>query len=323
MECSCHYCSKTCLVPTNLLYIGVTDDEWVWQLTRTHAREANFWRPGNTAFHALPRGGMFLFKLKASAGGKIVGGGHFVEYLRLPVSVAWNAFGSDNGVSSHIELIARLTSFRDSLGNVDDPEIGCIVLEELFFFDQSDWIEPPTDWKPSIVSGKSYPLGSAEAMRIVAEVRARLSASEKLSGPSRVAESPVGYALSLGKRRLGQGAFRALVTQAYSRRCAITGEKTLPALDAAHIRPVEKQGQHVIPNGLLLRSDIHRLFDRGLISVTPQLEVRVSPEIRVRYENGRDYYALNGRQLVVLPEDKDLHPDPTLLAWHQEYVFVA
>jgi HNH endonuclease len=62
------------------------------------------------------------------------------------------------------------------------------------------------------------------------------------------------------KPRLGQSSFRVLVTDAYKRRCAITGENTLVALEAAHIVPYSKDGSHEIRNGLLLRADFHRLF---------------------------------------------------------------
>lgn len=57
--------------------------------------------------------------------------------------------------------------------------------------------------------------------------------------------------------RLGQGAFRVLVTDLYRRRCAVTRERTLPALEAAHIRPYGSGGAHEASNGLLLRRDIH------------------------------------------------------------------
>ena len=67
----------------------------------------------------------------------------------------------------------------------------------------------------------------------------------------------------LVKPRLGQGAFRILVTDIYGRRCAVTQERTLPALEAAHIRPYSDGGEHEAPNGLLLRRDIHSLFDTG------------------------------------------------------------
>ena len=78
-------------------------------------------------------------------------------------------------------------------------------------------------------------------------------------------------------QRLGHGAFRILITDAYERRCAIAREKALPALDAAHIRPVEDGGSHRLNNGLLLKSDAHTLFDRGYITVTPEHRVRVRP----------------------------------------------
>ena len=66
--------------------------------------------------------------------------------------------------------------------------------------------------------------------------------------------------------RLGQGAFRVLVTDIYQRRCAVTQERTLPALEAAHIRPYGEGGQHEAQNGLLLRRDIHSLFDAGYVN---------------------------------------------------------
>ena len=69
--------------------------------------------------------------------------------------------------------------------------------------------------------------------------------------------------------RLGQGAFRVLVTDAYRRRCTISNERTLPVLEAAHIRPYADNGPHQLSNGLLLRSDLHRLFDLGYFTVDP------------------------------------------------------
>lgn len=63
--------------------------------------------------------------------------------------------------------------------------------------------------------------------------------------------------------RLGQGAFRLAVTDAYNRECAITGGRVLPALDAAHIQSYSSGGEHAVSNGLLLRRDIHSVFDAG------------------------------------------------------------
>ena len=76
--------------------------------------------------------------------------------------------------------------------------------------------------------------------------------------------------------RLGQGAFRVLVTDIYERRCAVTQERTLPALEAAHIRPYGDGGAHEAENGLLLRRDIHSLFDAGYVTVTPENSISKS-----------------------------------------------
>jgi putative restriction endonuclease len=120
--------------------------------------------------------------------------------------------------------------------------------------------------------------------------------------------------------RLGQGAFRLLVTDAYARRCAVTGERTPPVLDAAHIRPYAELGPHRLENGLLLRKDLHALFDAGYVTVTPSLELRVSRRIREEFENGRDYYALEGAS-VRTPLRPAPPPSPEYLEWHGDSVF--
>jgi putative restriction endonuclease len=117
--------------------------------------------------------------------------------------------------------------------------------------------------------------------------------------------------------RLGQGAFRLLVTDLYGRRCAITRERTLPALEAAHIRPYAEGGDHVASNGILMRRDVHSLFDAGYVTVTPDHRFEVSRRIREEFENGRDYYAMHGLR-IILPERSDVRPDAAVLQWHNE-----
>jgi putative restriction endonuclease len=123
--------------------------------------------------------------------------------------------------------------------------------------------------------------------------------------------------------RLGQGSFRVAVTEAYRRRCAITGESTLLALEAAHIVPYAEEGAHEVPNGLLLRADFHRLFDAGLVSVTPEMTIRVSPRIREAWFNGKAYYRMDGQPLAVTPSLPELRPDPDRLQWHLANRFQA
>jgi len=117
--------------------------------------------------------------------------------------------------------------------------------------------------------------------------------------------------------RLGQGTFRVIVTDAYERRCAITGERTLPVLEAAHIKPCGSGGPHELENGLFLPSDLHTLFDQGYLTVdADQLKVVVSSRIREEFENGRDYYHLRGRA-IRLPRESDSLPSHEIFGFPQ------
>jgi len=115
--------------------------------------------------------------------------------------------------------------------------------------------------------------------------------------------------------RLGQGAFRVLVTDAYERRCAVTNERTLPALEAGHIKPYSEQGEHVVPNGILLRRDLHALFDKGYVTINPSMILEVSRKIKEEFDNGKDYYKLHGSS-IRLPANPDDRPSQKYLQWH-------
>ena len=122
--------------------------------------------------------------------------------------------------------------------------------------------------------------------------------------------------------RLGQGAFRVAVTDAYDRACAVTGEHSLPALEAAHIRPFAQEGPHVVNNGLLLRADLHRLFEQGYIGIDPEGRLDVSERLRADYNNGKTYYPFRGTQLAMPRMEKE-RPDRELLQWHHKQVFLG
>ncbi len=114
-----------------------------------------------------------------------------------------------------------------------------------------------------------------------------------------------------------------LVTDAYQRRCAMTGESTLPVLEAAHIQPFSENGRHALANGLLLRSDFHKLFDIGMLTITPDYRLEVSTRIREEWFNGKAYYRLHGQPLANLPVDVQQRPNPAYLQWHNENRYVA
>ena len=120
--------------------------------------------------------------------------------------------------------------------------------------------------------------------------------------------------------RLGQGSFRVIVTDAYARRCAITNERTLPALDAAHIKPYSEGGPHSVNNGIFFRKDLHSLFDKGYLTITPAMRVEVSRRIKEEFENGRDYYRHHGNG-INLPANSGNCPSPEFLEWHNANIY--
>jgi putative restriction endonuclease len=120
--------------------------------------------------------------------------------------------------------------------------------------------------------------------------------------------------------RLGQATFRVAVLEAYGRACSVTQEHSLPALESAHIRSFAQNGPHEVCNGLLLRADLHRLFDRGYVTVTEDLRFKVGSRLRDDFKNGRSYYPLDRAQLQV-PAAAALRPQRGFLQWHNQHVF--
>lgn len=302
------------------LFIGVTDDGWYRFLAgRPGLDEVNFWQPsGRFRFRALSPGEVFLFKLH-SPENFIVGGGVFAHWSALPLEMAWEVFAEKNGAATFEQMKRRLLGYRTG---PPDREIGCILLEQPFFLPERDWIAAPRDWKAPTQRGKGYDATAGEGRRVWEQVVARLGAG--LAGRTAFEPLPIGETRSrqpvLIYPRLGQGSFRVLVTDIYSRRCVVTGERTLPVLQAAHIKPVAAGGPHDPRNGLLLRSDLHTLFDRGYITVTPDLQLKVGDRIREKFENGRDYYAFDRRQIAT-PRNAACAPLRDYLDWHASEVF--
>jgi putative restriction endonuclease len=296
------------------LVVAVTDRDWFNHLRLlSHLEEVNFWAPSASPFKALTPGELFLFKLHAPDN-FIVGGGVFAYANILPCSLAWEAFGEGNGASSLSEMRARIIRYRrNAVDSKSDFQIGCRILTQPFFLERESWIDLPPSWSPNIVTFKTYSTDDPDGKYLWDRIQDTARSSSPIAAfheeQARYGE-PV-----LVRPRLGQGAFRILVTDNYGRRCAVTRERTLPALDAAHIRPYSQGGLHEVSNGLLFRRDIHSLFDGGYVTVTPDFRFEVSRRIKEEFENGRDYYALNGKAVAV-PDRIDFKSDRTALLWH-------
>lgn len=309
------------------LFLGVTDPDWYRFVRDISPPEVNFWRPSGQRFSALDPGEPFLFKLK-SPFNAIAGGGFFVRFTQLPLTLAWDVFGSKNGASDFRSFARKIHGLR---GDGDrNPYIGCIILTAPFFFDRGNWIDVPSSFAKNIVSGKTYDLTSGDGRQLWNEARRRLGADadavsdDRAPTPGRVAEDLAEYGSEyVARNRLGQSGFRAVVTDAYDRRCAFTGEKTLPALQASHIKPYSESGPHRVENGLLLRADIHQLFDRGYMTITQSHHIEVSRRIKEEFENGDAYLSLHGQRLQTLPQDPSDCPADSFVTHHQDEIYVG
>ncbi len=303
-------------------WIAVTDNDWYRFLRqRPHLKEVNFWQPGGSRlFKTIGVGHPFLFKLHAPEN-FIAGGGFFTHASLLPSSLAWETFGEKNGAASLEEMRHRVERYRPKRRDPrKDYTIGCILLQDPFFFEEGDWIPAPEDFHPNIVQGKSYDLASPAGKALWEAVRLRLR-REVIERGRRELEGPMFGRPVPVRQRLGQGTFRVWVTDIYQRQCAVTREKALPVLEAAHIKPVAQGGLHRIDNGLLLRTDVHALFDRGYVTVTRDYKFRVSRRLKDDFDNGEYYRQFQGGELWLPPSAED-KPKREFLEWHGDTVFL-
>lgn len=123
-------------------------------------------------------------------------------------------------------------------------------------------------------------------------------------------------------RRFRNAAFRRQVREAYGNTCAVTGLRVLdaagkPEVQAAHVRAVSSDGPDVVRNGIALTGTIHWLFDRGLISVTDEYTLMISPD---GIPEQLDAWLQPGRALI-LPYQQSLQPHRDYLAWHRKHFF--
>lgn len=118
------------------------------------------------------------------------------------------------------------------------------------------------------------------------------------------------WAMRAVAQRRGQPLFRARLLDAYNGRCAITGCSAVEVLEAAHVLPYRGEHTHRVDNGLLLRADLHTLFDCHLLWITDEHTVALAPALLAT-----DYAGLEG-QAVRLPESPVDRPNPAHLAEH-------
>ena len=199
------------------------------------------------------------------------------------------AAGRGHGMAYTVERVRRV-----SVPAPDDfrlPQLGWLRCDG----QAGDWLAP-------LLGGSDGP-AAPDLTRVAAAAVAagQFAAAAGSAERERVLRSVVD--------RRGQPAFRARLIDAYGGRCAVTGCDAVAALEAAHIVPCGERGTDDVTNGLLLRADIHTLFDLDLIGIDPEtLKVRLGPALR-----DTAYRDLEDRLLTlpVIPTDR---PDRAALA---------
>ncbi len=292
------------------LYIANTDNDWFDFLSsRGGLTEVNFWQPGGKEFHAIEAGELLAFRLK-SPRDKIGGFGVLSSSSVLPLQIAWETFREANGVISYDALRAAIARYRPDENVGTATNIGCRILVEPLFLPANSWIDLPPSWSRNIVGGKRYSTDVAEGLDLWNRLLEAAPLGNEISEPAVRYGSP-----TLITPRLGQGAFRIAVTEAYNRQCAVSDGKVLPALDAAHIRPYSEGGLHIKANGILLRKDIHSILDAGYATVDTEYRFVVSNKVKEVFNNGEEYRRLHGKQLR-LPRRQADWPNLDFLRWH-------
>ena len=289
----------------------------------------------------------FLFRRKSPIH-KIGGLAFFVRSFLLPTSLAWQEFGKQNGMPDYGSFRKKIMKYKMEGAEAPhlDPLIGCNILTDPVFFEPEDYLPLPSDWAMNTVAGKTYDMyeepgqslwqaveallpkyhgarGSQEQAHSEFTVGEEEDATTTAPETQPAAPSPPTYGYSYrAKIRLGQGGFRAATLQAYGFRCALTGETALPALEAAHIMDHAKGGPHHSDNALLLRSDIHKLFDAGYLGLDSDWRIIVSPLLELNFPEGSAYREFEGKQLR-LPKNPSEHPHPYFADWHREQQFLS
>ena len=300
-----------------MIAIAPTDLDWFELLSAgPPASEINFWTPTPWNIGRLEQGDRLYFLLKAPIR-KVGGYSRFRYYENLSAREAWNRFGKGNGVIDLAELVARTSKYADrhsaKFVPTANPEIGCIVLDRAVFFEEREFFKPED-------RGKSFP-------RQV--VRLKYFDEDFDKGSFGDLEPPVGDATtfqpvdekgsSYKRRRVrdraGQSAFRQKVLAAYAHRCCVTGESAREGLDAAHIQPYVNRKSNHVQNGLALRTDLHKLFDAGLLTIDDDCRSAISGRPR-----SEGYAAYHGRK-VLLPDKAAHWPSREALDVHRTVVF--
>ena len=297
-----------------MIAIANVDFDWFNILSEDTPQEVNFWTPTPWNIKSLNKGDIFYFFLKMPYR-KIGGYGYFSHYENLSTKEAWNIFGRRNGVNNLEELISRRDKYASTYSKYfvpsDNPTIGCIILINPSFFDEENYFDPKhhgITYPLSVGKLKYYPLEHISEKELI-----------KHNSPKQffsiIENENKSYSFSRHNKRKGQHQFRKMVLEAYRYKCAITSEDCLEVLETAHIQPYINENSNHIQNGIALRTDIHKLFDTGLLTIDTSYNVIISPFL------SSTQYNIYNKMQINFPSEKHLRPSKSSLEYHNKVVF--
>jgi len=307
------------------LFLSITDTELVNFYRRQQLDEINYWRQDKRTFSSLGYHEPFCFVSHMVKGQprKIMGVGFFVEFRRMSPQATWLRFGRKNGFATELEFRQRVLARKGAAGKKPglDPELGCILLTNPIFFPKQDWIEVPPSMSPRVVAGKTYSTEDEEGAELWTQLEKLIERDlPPVQVEELVAEKQTYQSSYRRNVRLGQESFRSTLLSAYHGTCAVSGCQILPLLEASHIQPWSRRGPQSIRNGLLLRVDLHRLFDAGYWTIAPDHQILVSPSLVQDFPTDPFYHSLSHSTLQ-FPADPNLRPAPHFLDWHRKHIF--
>lgn len=305
--------------------------------------EANFWQPSPHGCRLCLPVNRFCSRQRTQRkypgvdipGYSLVGGGFFDEYVEWGVSEAWTIWGLANGVATEQELLARARSYRASSATSDpDPTIGCVILRNIFFAAAGKELAEPPRWPRNVVTLSRYDLAEpsrkedteyvGHALALLRRgARVDLAWEPDLRGVDLDWRGPRIWRSCAGPPAHGQGHFKRAVATAYRNRCAVTSRRDVPELGSRAHPPI-RRGWRACCFQWLAATDVHRLFDRGYLSVDPDLRLRVSRQLQEHGWNGVEFCqreAVGHR--IPAPENPLHQPDCDALAWQTESRFRA
>lgn len=281
--------------------IAVTNRNWyAYQKKHGFINNINFWTP-KVWDVALQPGTKIVFKLKGPSD-EVGGYGFFVKYKSQTLDQSWKEFGQRNGFDTKEEFVTALTKGKGNSSSI----CGCMVLDNVVFFDYPERLSTyGLKFDLHIVTYKNERIIPFPTFGQNAVVSSQPSFN--LVPPQNKTK-----AMQSATQRVGQGQFHSDISTAYGHTCCITGETTPELLQAAHIQDYINKDSNHIQNGLLLRIDIHKLFDSGLLYIDQTYIVHVSPLVKTL-----EYLQLEGKQ-ITLPKSKSDWPSLKALQFKED-----